>query len=366
MGVAARLPDRLRQGAGRGRRLAADRGHGLHHASPTPTRPRPPSSPPASTTSASGSSPPAGPRRRSRAMGVPVTAINKIGEGSPHVVDYIRDGEVDMVINTPTGSRRARRRLRDPQRRGAPRDPLHHDDDRRLGRGAGDLRRSASGERRAALAAGAPRRLAAARRPSARRGATGCSAPFGRRDCEVVANEATGGYRIFSALDRAGPSPARASSTCSPRERLGRRRAGRPVPAAGLLGRRRPSRADGGVRLDFLLEAVGPGHRAARRARAGRAAAGSPGRSGGPFSAPAELAPGAAGAILVGGGIGVAPLAILRRQLAERGVAAARRCSASATAPTRAGSSSSTARRCGSPARTATPATGATSPTCSR
>ena len=38
------------------------------------------------------------------AMGVPVTRINKIGEGSPHVVDWIRNGEVDMVINTPTGS----------------------------------------------------------------------------------------------------------------------------------------------------------------------------------------------------------------------------------------------------------------------
>jgi carbamoyl-phosphate synthase large subunit len=38
------------------------------------------------------------------AMGVPVTTINKIGEGSPHVVDWIRNGEVDMVINTPTGS----------------------------------------------------------------------------------------------------------------------------------------------------------------------------------------------------------------------------------------------------------------------
>jgi carbamoyl-phosphate synthase large subunit len=37
-------------------------------------------------------------------MGVPVTKINKIGEGSPHVVDYIARGEVDMVINTPTGS----------------------------------------------------------------------------------------------------------------------------------------------------------------------------------------------------------------------------------------------------------------------
>ncbi len=36
-------------------------------------------------------------------MGVPATAINKIGEGSPHVVDYITRGEVDLVINTPTG-----------------------------------------------------------------------------------------------------------------------------------------------------------------------------------------------------------------------------------------------------------------------
>jgi carbamoyl-phosphate synthase large subunit len=37
-------------------------------------------------------------------MGIPVRKINKIGEGSPHVVDCIRSGEVDMVINTPTGS----------------------------------------------------------------------------------------------------------------------------------------------------------------------------------------------------------------------------------------------------------------------
>jgi carbamoyl-phosphate synthase large subunit len=37
-------------------------------------------------------------------MGVPVKGINKIAEGSPHVVDYIRNREVDLVINTPTGS----------------------------------------------------------------------------------------------------------------------------------------------------------------------------------------------------------------------------------------------------------------------
>jgi carbamoyl-phosphate synthase large subunit len=37
-------------------------------------------------------------------MGVPVERINKIQEGSPNVVDYIERGEVDLVVNTPTGS----------------------------------------------------------------------------------------------------------------------------------------------------------------------------------------------------------------------------------------------------------------------
>jgi carbamoyl-phosphate synthase large subunit len=37
-------------------------------------------------------------------MGVPVTTLNKIGEGSPHVVDWIERGDVDIVVNTPTGS----------------------------------------------------------------------------------------------------------------------------------------------------------------------------------------------------------------------------------------------------------------------
>ena len=37
-------------------------------------------------------------------MGVPVTRINKLSEGSPHVVDLIRERRCDLVINTPTGS----------------------------------------------------------------------------------------------------------------------------------------------------------------------------------------------------------------------------------------------------------------------
>ncbi len=37
-------------------------------------------------------------------MGIPAQAINKIGEGSPHVVDWIESGSVDLVINTPVGT----------------------------------------------------------------------------------------------------------------------------------------------------------------------------------------------------------------------------------------------------------------------
>jgi carbamoyl-phosphate synthase large subunit len=39
-----------------------------------------------------------------RKMGIPAEVINKIGEGSPHVVDWIERGDVDLVINTPVGT----------------------------------------------------------------------------------------------------------------------------------------------------------------------------------------------------------------------------------------------------------------------
>jgi carbamoyl-phosphate synthase large subunit len=39
-----------------------------------------------------------------RRMGVPVERLMKVSEGSPNVVDRIESGDVDMVINTPTGS----------------------------------------------------------------------------------------------------------------------------------------------------------------------------------------------------------------------------------------------------------------------
>ncbi len=39
-----------------------------------------------------------------RRMGIPAETINKIGEGSPHVVEWIERGEIDLVINTPVGT----------------------------------------------------------------------------------------------------------------------------------------------------------------------------------------------------------------------------------------------------------------------
>ena len=37
------------------------------------------------------------------AVGLPVAVINKVSQGSPHVLDAIRAGEVDLIINTPRG-----------------------------------------------------------------------------------------------------------------------------------------------------------------------------------------------------------------------------------------------------------------------
>lgn len=142
-------------------------------------------------------------------------------------------------------------------------------------------------------------------------------APVGRRRCEVVAGVSSGGYRIISALDREGPEPRSGQFYMLSADGWGGR-AGRPyLPRAFSIAE--AEAGPEGVRLDFLLEAVGPGTAILGALEAGDALE-LTGPLGRPFSEPAELAPGAAGAVLVGGGIGIAPLAILRRELAERGV----------------------------------------------
>jgi len=38
-----------------------------------------------------------------RNIGLPIETVNKFADGSPHTVDLIRDGKVQLVINTPLG-----------------------------------------------------------------------------------------------------------------------------------------------------------------------------------------------------------------------------------------------------------------------
>ena len=143
-------------------------------------------------------------------------------------------------------------------------------------------------------------------------------APLGRRLCEVTENRPAGGYRVFSALDEAGLEPRAGQFYMLAAADGWGQRMGRPyLPRAFSAAEAQATNA--GTRLDFLVEAVGPGTErlAALRPGDGLWVTGPLGR---PFSRPRELAPDSTGAILVGGGIGLAPLAILRRQLAERGV----------------------------------------------
>ena len=142
-------------------------------------------------------------------------------------------------------------------------------------------------------------------------------APFGRRAASLSANSPTDGYRLISAIDREGPMPRSGQFYMLAAPGWGGE-AGRPyLPRAFSVAEAGPA-ADG-VRLDFLLEAIGPGtERLAALESGGQLEITGP--LGRPFSMPRELHDGAQGAILVGGGIGIAPLAILRRELAERGV----------------------------------------------
>jgi dihydroorotate dehydrogenase electron transfer subunit len=144
-------------------------------------------------------------------------------------------------------------------------------------------------------------------------------APFGRRLCEVASNRDSGGYRVVSLVDREGPEPEPGRFYMLTAAAGWGGADGRAfLPRAISVAATGPA-AGGGLRLDFLLDDVGPGTE-----RLGALAEGEAvwvtGPLGNAFSAPGEVVPGAAGAVLVGGGVGVAPLALLRRRFAERGV----------------------------------------------
>jgi NAD(P)H-flavin reductase len=132
-----------------------------------------------------------------------------------------------------------------------------------------------------------------------------------------VARRETGGYVVFTALDAEGPDPAPGQFYMLRSEGWGSR-GGRPfLPRAFSVAA--AERIDDGVRLEFLVEAVGPGTSLLAALESGSELT-ITGPLGRPFSEPSEVNPGAPGAIMVGGGIGVAPIAILRRHLTAQGI----------------------------------------------
>jgi len=159
-------------------------------------------------------------------------------------------------------------------------------------------------------------------------------APWGRRRAAVLANRASGGYRLFSLLDEDGPEPSAGQFYMLATEAHWEQRGGRPfLPRAfsvaeattgsrsSFVGQSATNSERTAVRLDFLIEAIGPGTERLCDLEEGEKVWLN-GPLGNGFSLPRELSDSAAGAILVGGGIGIAPLAIWRQRLAARNVPA--------------------------------------------
>jgi dihydroorotate dehydrogenase electron transfer subunit len=141
-------------------------------------------------------------------------------------------------------------------------------------------------------------------------------APFGRRLAEVVANEPAGAYRVISAADREGPSDPRPGQfyMLAAAARWGAGEGERPyVPRAFSFARvgrveasaPRETRSPPATSplLDFLLEAVGPGTERLGQLRPGEGMW-LTGPLGLGFEAPRD----GRRPLLVGGGIGAAPL----------------------------------------------------------
>ena len=151
-------------------------------------------------------------------MGVPVERIRKLSEGSPNVVERIEAGEVDLVVNTPTGSG-ARADGYEIRRaaigRGIPCITTMSGASAaqrairalRAGRGRGDLAagaaRGARGRARRDLRRDAPERLMER-----------TLAPPERRVARVSGVERLGAYHVIGAEDATARSPSRGSSTC--------------------------------------------------------------------------------------------------------------------------------------------------------
>jgi len=133
------------------------------------------------------------------------------------------------------------------------------------------------------------------------------TAPFGRRLTTVSQGRDVGAYRVITAVDREGPDPEPGQFyMLAAAERWGGGESERPwLPRAFSYARARPAHG-GGVELDFLLEAVGPGTELLAELERGDGLW-LTGPLGVGFS-PADRP------LLVGGGIGAAPLLCLQDQ----------------------------------------------------
>ena len=125
-------------------------------------------------------------------------------------------------------------------------------------------------------------------------------APFGRRLARIVANHGVGPYRLLRALDAEGPADPRPGQfyMLAAAERWGAGADERPfLPRAFSFARVEP-----GPTLEFILEDVGPGTNRLAQLRNGDGLW-LTGPLGIGFERPARGRP-----LLVGGGIGIAPL----------------------------------------------------------
>src|SRR3954454_966897 len=134
-------------------------------------------------------------------------------------------------------------------------------------------------------------------------------APFGRRLCPVVSHAQYGAYDVISVLDADGPPPDTGQFyMLAASERCGGGADERPfLPRAFSVLRRHK-----GVRLDFLLEDVGPGTRRLCELRPG---------DGlwllGPLGVGLRTPEPGRRPLLVGGGVGIAPLAVWQDALGD-------------------------------------------------
>lgn len=142
--------------------------------------------------------------------------------------------------------------------------------------------------------------------------------PMGRRRVEVLRSGSEGGFRTLSILDTEGPEPAPGQFYMVLRAPDWQGVNGRPyLPRA--LSFASATSGNGAVEIEFLLDEVGPGTRGLSALATGDECW-ITGPFGRPFSIPTDVTPSAHGSVIVGGGIGIAPLAPLRRWLAGRGV----------------------------------------------